>query len=101
MFKVLTTTGISEEYARWIDALDAAKARIPECKGWFSEIRILEDGEPVWSFTRSNKYPVFLGPGTYNRLARQFIRETLAEEQVAQAQNPPEDNPEGDEAQRS
>lgn len=81
MFKVLTTTGVSEEYLRWIDALTAAKARIPECRGWLNEIRILEDGEPVWSFTRSNKYPVFLGPGTYNRLARQFIRETIAEEQ--------------------
>ncbi len=80
MFRVITTTGVSEEYERWIDALDAAKARIPECKGWFGEVRILENDNPVWSFTRSNKYPVFLGPGTYNRLARQFLQETMEQE---------------------
>lgn len=80
MFRVITTTGVSEDYERWIDALEAAKARMPECKGWFGEVRILENGDPVWSFTRSNKYPVFLGPGTYNRLARQFLEETLEQE---------------------
>lgn len=74
MFRVITRD-FSQEFDRWIDALDVAKSLIPQCK-WFQEIRILENGEMVWVYSRSHKYPQFIGAGTYDRLARQFLLET-------------------------
>ncbi len=44
-------------------------------KSWFKDIRILEDGRPVWVFGRGRSHPEYLGPGTYDRLARLFITE--------------------------
>jgi hypothetical protein len=77
MFRVITRD-FSQEFDRWIDALDAAKSLIPQCK-WFQEIRILENGEMVWVYTRSHKYPQFIGAGTYDRLARRFLLESAEE----------------------
>ncbi|NDJ18852.1 hypothetical protein [Myxacorys almedinensis] len=77
MFQVITRDG-SQRFDRWTDALDAAKLLIPQCK-WFQEIRILEEGQMVWVYSRSHKYPQFIGAGTYDRLARQFVLETLEE----------------------
>jgi hypothetical protein len=74
MFRVITRD-FSQEFDRWIDALDVAKSLIPQCK-WFQEVRILENGEMVWVYTRSHKYPQFIGAGTYDRLARRFLLET-------------------------
>jgi len=80
MFRVISTMGHDTQYERWVDGLEAAKALMPDCRGWTQEIRILENGETVWSYTRSHKYPQFIGPGTYNRLARQFLQEAAEDE---------------------
>ncbi len=74
MFKVITP-GFSQTYDRWIDALETGKSLMPKCK-WFSDIRILENGELVWVYSRSHKFPQFVGPGTYDRLAERFLIET-------------------------
>ncbi len=50
---------------------------------WFKDIRILEGGpstgtstwRAVWTFGRGRSHPEYLGPGTYDRLARLFIEE--------------------------
>lgn len=85
MFRVIATMGQDQQFERWIDALEAAKALIPDCRGWTQEIRILDAGELVWSYTRSHKYPQFIGPGTYNRLARRFLQEAAEDEAKAAA----------------
>ena len=73
-FKIVTP-GFEQEYERWTDALDKANSLRPSLKSWFKDIRILEDGKPVWTFGRGRKHPEYLGPGTYDRLARLFIAE--------------------------
>lgn len=47
----------------------------PQLKSWFKDIRILENGRPVWIYGRGRKHPEYLGPGTYDRLARLFLEE--------------------------
>jgi hypothetical protein len=74
MFRV-KTKGFDQEYDRWTDALDQANSLIPSCKGLFGEIRILEKGELIWTYTRSHKYPMYIGAGVYDRLARRFMLE--------------------------
>ncbi len=69
------TPGFEQEYERWTDALERANSLRPSLKSWFKDIRILEDGKPVWTFGRGRKHPEYLGPGTYDRLARLFIEE--------------------------
>jgi hypothetical protein len=78
MFTVVTRQ-ISESFDRWIDALDYAKSLTPQCK-WFQDIRIFENKELVWIYSRSHKYPQFIGAGTYDRLARRFLVETVEQE---------------------
>ena len=73
-FKIVTP-GFEQEYERWSDALEKANALRPSLKSWFKDIRILEDGKPVWTYGRGRKHPEYLGPGTYDRLARLFIAE--------------------------
>ncbi len=51
----------------------------PSLKSWFKDIRILEGGKPVWVYSRLRAHPEYLGPGTYNRLARLFVEEEQAE----------------------
>jgi hypothetical protein len=77
MFKV-RAKGYSQEFDRWIDALDAAKALMPNC-GWFNEVQILDKDDLVWAYSRGYKYPRFIGPGTYDRLAKRFILESTLE----------------------
>ena len=78
MFRV-KTKGFDQEYDRWTDALDQANSLIPTCKGLFGEVRILEKGELVWTYTRSHKYPMYIGAGVYDRLARRFVLENTIE----------------------
>ena len=80
MFKVVTRN-ISQDFDRWIDALDFAKSLIPDCK-WLQDIRIFEEKELVWVYSRSHKFPQFVGAGTYDRLARRFLMETIEDEQT-------------------
>jgi hypothetical protein len=68
------------EFERWIDALEMAKSLIPTCKGIFQQVKILEDEKLVWAYDRFHRHPQFFGAGTYNRLARRFVLETLEDE---------------------
>jgi len=79
MFKVVTR-GFSQEFERWTDALEIANGLRPQCRGLLQDIRILDQGDVVWVYSRSHTYPQYVGPGTYNRLARLFIQEALGEE---------------------
>lgn len=85
MFKVVTRQ-IAADFDRWIDALEYAKSLIPQCK-WFQDIRIFEEKELVWIYSRSHKYPQFIGAGTYDRLARRFLIETVEDEQKDAPEN--------------
>jgi hypothetical protein len=77
MFRVIAP-GVAVEFDRWTDALNHAKTLMPKCQ-WFDEIRILAKDDLVWVYSRSHKFPQFIGPGTYDRLARLFIAEAIAE----------------------
>ncbi|MBD1822802.1 hypothetical protein H6F51_09880, partial [Cyanobacteria bacterium FACHB-DQ100] len=46
MFRVVTRN-VDREFDRWIDALEFAKLKMPECK-WFQDVRIFEKGNLVW-----------------------------------------------------
>lgn len=63
------------EFERWTDALDAGNSLKPKCKSLFQDIRILEDGELIWVYSRSHFYPQYIGAGVYDRLARLFLLE--------------------------
>jgi hypothetical protein len=78
MFRVMTK-GFSQDYDRWTDALDKANSLVPDCKGLFNEVRILEKGTLIWTYSRSHKYPMYIGAGVYDRLARRFVLENTLE----------------------
>ena len=86
MFKVVTP-GFEQEFDRWSAALNQANAMRSLLKSWFKDIRILEGSEPkwrlVWVFGRGRSHPEYIGPGTYDRLARLFIQEEQAAAQSA------------------
>jgi hypothetical protein len=81
MFRVVWQ-GEVQEFERWTDALEAGKALIPQCKTLLKDIRIFAGEELIWIYSRSNTYPQFIGAGTYNRLARLFIAEAIAEQEA-------------------
>lgn len=80
VFRVITPR-FDQKYSRWIDALEAANSLMPECKSLLEDIRIYFGEEIIWVYSRSHKYPQYIGPGMYNKLANLFIQETLEEEQ--------------------
>lgn len=82
MFKVLTKN-FSQQFERWTDALETANALRPQCKGLLQDIRILDGEDLVWIYSRSHHYPMYIGPGTYDRLARLFIFEAMLEAELA------------------
>ncbi len=69
--------GFQQTYDRWIDALAAAKPLQAKC-GWFDEVQILEKSELIWVYGKGYKYPRFIGPGVYDRLAKRFVLESTA-----------------------
>jgi hypothetical protein len=79
MFKVVTPS-FSQEFERWTDALNTANSLIPQCKSWTQDIRIFLFDELIWVYSRSHKYPQYIGAGMYDRLAKLFIQEALEEE---------------------
>ena len=83
MFRVITPR-FDRQYSRWIDALEAANSLIPECKSLLEDVRIYLEDEMIWVYSLSHKYPQYIGPGMYNKLANLFIQETLEEEQGKQ-----------------
>ena len=78
-FKIVTP-GFEQDYERWTDALEKANSLRPSLKSWFKDIRILEDGKPVWTYGRGRKHPEYLGPGTYDRLRSPVHRRTNSSE---------------------
>jgi len=81
MFKVVTPR-FSQTFDRWTDALNTAKALIPECKSLTEDIRIFLFDELVWVYSRLHKYPQYIGAGMYDRLARIFVQEAMAESET-------------------
>ena len=75
------------EFERWTDALYHAKSLIPKCRSLFEDIRIFVGEELVWIYSRSHKYPQYVGAGNYDRLARLFIAEAMEEEAGQQVDN--------------
>ena len=57
---------------------------IPQCRSLFEDIRIFVGKELVWVYSRSHKYPQYIGAGNYDRLARLFIAEAMEEEATRQ-----------------
>jgi dihydropteroate synthase len=82
--------GFSQDFDSWVAALEVANSLKPKLKSWFKEIRILEDDEVVWIYGKTHAHPQYIGPGTYNRLARRFMAETLALEAEAAGVDPTE-----------
>ncbi|MEO1445300.1 MAG: dihydropteroate synthase [Cyanobacteria bacterium J06635_11] len=84
-FKVVTP-GFEQAFERWTDALEKANSMKSSLKSWFKDIRILEGSQSqwrlVWVFGRGRSHPEYLGPGTYDRLARLFIEEAQQEAQA-------------------
>jgi hypothetical protein len=78
MFKVVMP-GFSQAFERWTDALNTANDLKPQCKSLTQDIRIFLFDELVWIYSRSHKYPQYIGAGTYDRLARVFVQEAIDE----------------------
>jgi hypothetical protein len=87
-FKVTAPKNFEQNFERWIDALEMAKSLIPNCKGMFQEVRILENNELIWVYDRFHRHPQFMGAGTYNRLAKLFLQETLEDESDLESDRP-------------
>jgi dihydropteroate synthase len=95
-FKVVTP-GFEKTFERWTQALETANSMRSSLKSWFKDIRILEErgsegSQPqwrlVWVYGRGRSHPEYIGPGTYDRLARLFIEEAQTEEtEAAEARN--------------
>jgi hypothetical protein len=81
MFRVVTK-GFDESFDRWTDALEAGNQLRPKCRSLLQDIRISEDGNVVWVYSRSHTHPMYFGAGTYDRLARLFLLENVAEMEV-------------------
>ncbi|MEO0537997.1 MAG: dihydropteroate synthase [Cyanobacteria bacterium P01_A01_bin.123] len=86
-FKVIAKN-FSQTFDRWTDAVNTANALKPKLKGWFSDIRIVEQEEVVWVYGKSHAHPMYLGPGTYDRLAKLFVQEAIAAESAKRSQQP-------------
>ncbi|GAB4552780.1 MAG: hypothetical protein Tsb0014_46460 [Pleurocapsa sp.] len=80
-----------DEFERWTDALNYAKSLIPKCRSLFEDIRIFIGDELVWVYSRSHKYPQYVGAGNYDRLAQLFIAEAMEEEAAKQTSETNED----------
>ncbi|MEL6579972.1 MAG: hypothetical protein AAFQ14_09470 [Cyanobacteria bacterium J06621_12] len=90
MFRVMTP-GFEESYERWTDALNQANSLIPQCKGLFKDVRIYYGENLIWLYSRSHKYPQYIGAGVYDKLARLFISEAM-EEEAANNSDPDSDS---------
>jgi hypothetical protein len=80
MFRVVFQD-TAQEFERWTDALEAGKALIPQCKTLTKDIRIYLFDDLLWLYSRENKFPKYMGAGTYDRLARLFMQEALEEQE--------------------
>jgi hypothetical protein len=74
MFRVFTKD-YDREFDRWTDALAAGNSLKSKCKSLFQDIRIFDEGELIWIYSRSHTYPQYIGAGVYDKLARLFLLE--------------------------
>jgi len=81
MFKVITPN-FSQEFHRWTDALETANALKAKCRSLLEDVRIYDGEDLIWVYSLSHTYPQYIGPGTYNRLARLFIQEAMEDEEA-------------------
>lgn len=75
----VVTRGFKEEFERWTDALETANGLRPQLKSWFVDIRIFDGRDLVWMYSKLRAHPEYIGPGTYDRLARLFMAEGRTE----------------------
>ncbi|MEL6231759.1 MAG: dihydropteroate synthase, partial [Cyanobacteria bacterium J06627_3] len=81
------TRGFKQEFERWTDALETANGLRPQLKSWFVDIRIFDDKNLVWMYSKLRAHPEYIGPGTYDRLARLFMAEGKVEAASRQSWN--------------
>ena len=79
MFRVITPS-FDKTYERWTDALNQANSLIPSCQGLFEDVRIYYGKNLIWLYSRSHKYPQYIGAGIYDKLAKLFITEAMEEQ---------------------
>ena len=82
MFKVVTPR-YSQEFERWTDALETAKSLMPQCNSWTEDVRIYLLDEVIWVYSKSHKYPMYIGAGMYDRLAKLYLQEAIEAENAA------------------
>jgi dihydropteroate synthase len=80
----VVTKNFKESFDRWVDALETANQLRPKLKSWFVDIRIFDGDDLVWMYSKLRAFPEYIGPGTYDRLARQFVLESQAQADQAQ-----------------
>jgi hypothetical protein len=81
MFRVVTK-GFDQSFDRWTDALEAGNKLRPKCRSLLQDIRITENGNVVWVYSRSHAHPMYFGAGTYDRLVQLFVLENAPEQEV-------------------
>ncbi|MCY7366610.1 MAG: hypothetical protein LH474_00455 [Chamaesiphon sp.] len=74
MFRVFTKD-YDCKFDRWTDALNAGNSLKSKCKNLFQDVRIFDGEELIWIYSRSHTYPMYIGAGVYDKLARQFLLE--------------------------
>ena len=79
MFRVITPD-FEASYDRWTDALNQANSLMPSCKSLFTDVRIYYGENLIWLYSRSHKYPQYIGAGIYDKLAKLFIIEAMEED---------------------
>lgn len=75
----VTTKDVSQTFDRWTDALETANRLKAQCKSLLQDIRIFDGDDLVWMYSRSHRYPMYIGAGTYDRLVAMFVQEAIEE----------------------
>jgi hypothetical protein len=78
MFRVVAKD-FDKSFHRWTDALEAGNQLKKKCRSLFQDVRILDEKEVVWVYSRTHLHPLYMGPGTYDRLVKLFITENSPE----------------------
>lgn len=87
-FRVITKD-FSQTFDRWTDALETANGLKPQCKSLLHDVRIFDGENLVWLYSRSHRYPMYIGAGTYDRLVALFVQEATEAEDVTEAVEQP------------
>jgi hypothetical protein len=74
MFRVVFKD-FDQTFERWTDAVDAGNQLKPKCRSLLQDIRIYENEQVIWVYSRSHVHPMYIGLGTYDRLVKLFVAE--------------------------